>query len=129
MPPRFFTVAEANALLPRVRQLVVKMLAARQQVLDLQPELWPAVENAASNGGSKAATEATRQIMLIQDMLQTLTDMGVQVKDIDKGLIDFPARRHGRTVLLCWQYDEPAVQFWHDVDAGFAGRQPITDWE
>jgi hypothetical protein len=129
MPPRFFTVAEANALLPAVRQLIAKMLAARQQVLELHPQLWPAVEKAAMNGGSKAMSEATQQIMIIQDVVHTLNAWGIQVKDINTGLIDFPARYQERTVLLCWQYDEPSVQFWHDVDTGFSGRQRITDWE
>ena len=129
MAERFFTVAEANALLPQVRQIVKRMLDARQEVLNLQPQLWPAVEQAIFNGGSKTLTAATRQIMIIQDVLVTLSTMGIQVKDINTGLIDFPAQRAGQTVLLCWQYDEPSVQFWHEIDAGFAGRQRITDWE
>jgi hypothetical protein len=129
MPPRFFTVAEANALLPEVRQLVKSMLAARQEVLDLQPQLWPEVEKAATNGGSKTMSRATRQIIIIQNILHTLDAWGIQVKDLNTGLIDFPARYDDRTVLLCWQYDEPSVQFWHEVDAGFAGRKRITGWE
>lgn len=129
MAPRLFTLAEANALLPRARQLVGQMLEARQEILDLQPSLWPAVEKAVGNGGSKALSEAARQIIFIQKALRTLSDLGIQVKDINTGLIDFPARYQGRIVLLCWQWDEPAVQFWHDVDAGFAGRRPTTDWQ
>lgn len=129
MPPRFWTVAEANVILPDVRQLVARMLRAREEVLALHPLLWPAVEKAAQNGGSKSVSEATRQIMIIQDVLRTLDAWGIQVKDLNTGLIDFPARYQGRTVLLCWQYDEPSVQFWHDVDTGFAGRQRIVDWE
>ena len=129
MAPRLFTLAEANALLPRARQLVGQMLEARQEILDLQPSLWPAVEKAVGNGGSKALSEAARQIIIIQKALRTLSDLGIQVKDINTGLIDFPARYQGRIVLLCWQWDEPAVQFWHDVDAGFAGRRPTTDWQ
>jgi hypothetical protein len=129
MPPRFFTVAEANALLPEVRQLVKEMLAARQEVLDLQPQLWPEVEKAATNGGGKTMSKATRQIIIIQNILHTLDAWGIQVKDMNIGLIDFPARYEDRTVLLCWQYDEPSVQFWHEVDAGFAGRKRITGWE
>ncbi len=130
MPPRLWTLAEANAVLPEVRQLVARMLQARQEVLGLQPQLWPAVEKAATNGGSKSLSEATRQIVTIQDVLQALDNWGIQVKDINTGLIDFPARYQGRTVLLCWQYDEPSVQFWHDVDTGFAGRQRITErWD
>ena len=129
MPPRFFTVAEANALLPEVRQLVKEMLAARQEVLDLQPQLWPEVEKAATNGGGKTVSKATRQIIIIQNILHTLDAWGIQVKDVNIGLIDFPARYEDRTVLLCWQYDEPSVQFWHEVDAGFSGRKRITGWE
>ena len=129
MPPRLFTLSEANALLPQARALVGKMLQARQEILDLQPQLWPAVEKAVGNGGSKALSEAARQIIIIQEVLLALSELGIQVKDINTGLIDFPARYQGRIVLLCWQWDEPSVQFWHDVDAGFVGRRPTTDWE
>ena len=128
MPLRYYTVAEANAVLPEVRIIVGQMLAARQEVLDMQPELWPAVAKAVNNGGGKALTAATRQLTLIQQILHVLDDMGIQVKDLNTGLIDFPAQYHGRTVLLCWLYDEPSVQFWHEIDAGFSGRQRITDW-
>ncbi len=127
MPPRLFTVSEANALLPAVRAQVARMLAARQEVLDLQPQIWPAVERAVFNGGSKSLAEASRQIMIIQDVLAGLDAMGIQVKDMNTGLVDFPARYQGRTVLLCWQFDEPSVQFWHDLDTGFAGRKRIAD--
>jgi hypothetical protein len=129
MSPRYYTVAEANAVLPEVRRVVGQMLKARQEVLDMQPELWPAVAKAVNNGGGKALTAAARQIVLIQDILKVLDDMGIQVKDVNTGLLDFPARYHGRTVLLCWLYDEPSVQFWHEIDGGFAARQRITDWE
>jgi hypothetical protein len=115
--------------LPEVRRVVGQMLKARQEVLDMQPELWPAVAKAVNNGGGKALTAAARQIVLIQDILKVLDDMGIQVKDVNTGLLDFPARYHGRTVLLCWLYDEPSVQFWHEIDGGFAARQRITDWE
>jgi hypothetical protein len=129
MAPHFYTVAEANAVLPEVRRLVKMMLDARHEVVELQPQLWPVVEKAVHNGGGKTVSQATRQIMQIQDMLATLDDLGIQVKDLNTGLIDFPAHKDGRTVLLCWLYDEPSVQFWHEVDTGFAGRQRIVDWE
>jgi hypothetical protein len=129
MATHFFTPAEANALLPEVRRIVGRMLEARQEVLALHPELWPVVAQAANNGGSKVVTQATRQILVIQEALHRLEALGIQVKDLNTGLIDFPARRRGQTVLLCWLYDEPSVQWWHDLESGFAGRQPITDWE
>jgi hypothetical protein len=127
MDERTYSVAEANALLPQVRKLVEQMLAARAKVLELQPELWPAVEQAVFNGGGKAISQATRQILVIQHALGVLHRLNIYVKDINTGLVDFPARRNDQLVYLCWQYDEPSVQFWHDVDSGFAGRQRIDD--
>lgn len=127
MEDRLYTVAEANAILPQVRRLVQRMLTARTNVLHLQPELWPAVEAAVFNGGSKTVSEASRQIIAIQESIAALQRMNILVKDINTGLIDFPAQREGQVVLLCWQYDEPSVQFWHDVDTGFAGRQRIDE--
>ncbi len=127
MHERLYTVAEANAILPRVRELVQTMLAAREQVLHLQPQLWPAIQAAVFNGGSKTVSEATRQIVTIQVALRSLQSLAIVVKDLNTGLVDFPAEHEGRRVLLCWQYDEPSVRFWHDLDAGFAGRQPIDE--
>lgn len=127
MQDHVYTVAEANALLPQVRSLVQKMLTARANVVHLQPELWPAVEAAVFNGGSKTVSEASIQIIAIQEAIAALQRLNILVKDINTGLIDFPAERDGQLVLLCWQYDEPSVQFWHDVDSGFGGRQRIDE--
>jgi hypothetical protein len=127
MREKLYTVAEANAILPEVRRLVARMLGARAEILQLQPTLWPAVQAAIFNGGGKSVSQASRQILIIQDIIQTLQARNILVKDINTGLIDFPAERNGQLVLLCWQYDEPAVQFWHDVDRGFAGRQRIDE--
>ena len=101
------------------------MLQARGEVMALYPQLWPAIQAAASNGGGKQVSEATRHIVLIQNAIRALQALNILVKDINTGLIDFPAERDGQLVLLCWQYDEPTVQFWHDPDAGFAGRRRI----
>ncbi len=127
MNERTYSLAEANALLPQVRSLVRQILVARARVLELQPELWPAIERAVFNGGGKAVSEATHHILLIQQVLSVLQQLNVLVKDINTGLVDFPALRDGQLVYLCWQYDEPSVQFWHDVDSGFAGRQRIDE--
>lgn len=129
MVPRYFTVAEANAELPKVRQLVERILNARREILELQPQIWPVIEKVVFNGGSKAVSDVTHQIMIIQNAVHTITDMGVEIRDLNSGLVDFPAWRGGQIVLLCWQYDEPAVQFWHDRETGFAGRRPIEDWD
>ncbi len=127
MDERTYTVAEANASLPRIRSIVRRMLTARAHVLQMQPDLWPAIEQAAFNGGGKTISQATQHIMEIQHAISLLHQLNILVKDINTGLVDFPALRHGQLVYLCWQYDEPSVQFWHDIDTGFAGRQRIDE--
>ena len=125
MAPRFFTVAEANAMLPTLRPLVAEILAARQRILDAQPQLWPVLEKAARNGGSPLATTVLADFDRVRRNLKAIEAEGVQVKDPNVGLLDFLSERDGRTVYLCWRYDEPAVGFWHDLEAGFTGRQPL----
>jgi len=125
MSAHYFTVAEANALLPRVRAVVGELLSARQRILDAQPDLWPVLEKAIGNGGSKKAGELVREFRHVEDGVRALREMGCILKDVNTGLVDFPTIRNGRQVLLCWRYDEPAIGFWHDAEAGFAGRQPL----
>ena len=127
MEQRLYTVAEANAILPEVRRLVGAMLNARAEVVQRTPALWPVIQAKAANGGGKDVSAATRYIVVIQEAMHALRELNILVKDINTGLIDFPAERDGRLVLLCWQHDEPAVEFWHEVEAGFSGRQPIDD--
>lgn len=127
MHDHVYTIAEANAVLPRVREIVQRMLTARANVVFMQPELWPAAEAAVFNGGGKTVSQASREITIIQDSIVVLQALNILVKDINTGLIDFPAERQGEIVLLCWQYDEPSVQFWHDLHSGFAGRQRINE--
>ncbi len=125
MPTHYFTVAEANALLPRVKAVISDLLDARQRILDAQPDLWPVLEKAIGNGGSKKAGELLVEFERIESSVHALSEMGCILKDINSGLVDFPTIRNGREVLLCWRYDEPEVGFWHDAEAGFAGRQPL----
>ena len=123
--PRYFTVAEANALLPEVRRTVASMLEARQQIVAARPEVWPVLEQALGNGGSKKAGELIFEFEKVQAGAQRLSALGLFLKDINTGLVDFMSKRDGREVYLCWRYDEPAVAHWHDLEAGFAGRQPL----
>jgi hypothetical protein len=104
------------------------VLAARQRIVDAQAEVWPVLEKAIGNGGSKKAGELVEDFKKVENGVQAIQKLGVVVKDVNSGLVDFPALRKDREVFLCWQYDEPRVAFWHELDTGFAGRQPI-DWE
>jgi len=125
MTRRLFTLAEANALLPGLRPLLEEMAAARQKIVEAEPELWPIIEKALGNGGGKKAGAMLVHFEAVQRNLQAITDLGVEIKDIATGLIDFPSDRDGRIVYLCWRLGEDDIAFWHDLDAGFAGRQSL----
>lgn len=125
MRPRYYTVEEANALLPTVRRLVGNMLTARQRIVEAQPELWPMLEKAVGNGGSQKAGAVLADFEKVQKAIKEIEALGIYLKDLNTGLIDFLAQREGRDVFLCWRYDEPAVAHWHDLEAGFTGRQPL----
>ena len=125
MQARYYTVEEANALLPSLRSVVKELLEARQRIVDAQPELWPTLEKAVGNGGSRKAGAVLADFEKIQRAVKAIEGLGLQLKDINTGLIDFLSERDGREVYLCWRFDEPRVAHWHDLDTGFAGRQPL----
>jgi hypothetical protein len=93
--------------------------------VDAQPELWPVLEKAAGNGGSPKASAVLADFQQVQHAVKAIDQMGIELKDVNTGLVDFLAQREGREVYLCWRYNEPTVAFWHDLEAGFAGRQPL----
>jgi hypothetical protein len=125
MAQRLFTLAEANALIPQVRQMLKDVIEAREKIVEAQPELWPILEKAIGNGGGKKAGEMLKFFEIIQHNAQAIQALGIEIKDINTGLIDFPSERDGRVVYLCWRYGEGDIEYWHDLDAGFAGRQPL----
>ena len=122
---KYFTVEEANAVLPKVRGLVEEMFVIRQAALARRLDLQPVIESAVGNGGSRKAGELLEIYEQFEQVVGKLHQLGCELKGLEQGLVDFPALRHGRKVYLCWQYNEPEVAFWHDIDAGFAGRQPL----
>ncbi len=125
MAQKYFTLEDANALLPLVRVLMEQMFDLRKQAMALRPDVWPVLEKAAGNGGSRKAGELLEIFQQFETIFKELKGLGCEMKGLEQGLVDFPARRDGRMVYLCWQYNEPEISFWHDVDAGFAGRQPL----
>lgn len=83
------------------------------------------LRKAASNGGSREAGELMLHFQRLEAGVKGIMNMGVTVKDVDEGLVDFLGRRNGREIYLCWKYGEDDIDYWHDLTAGFAGRQPI----
>jgi hypothetical protein len=123
---KLFTLEEANALLPEVRRLFQRIDEATAVLQRLEPEVKRASERAAEGGGGTVygiqyADALTKFLMNIQEIL----GHGIEIKDFDRGLCDFPHERDGKIVYLCWQRGEDRIEWWHDIDAGFAGRQPL----
>ena len=124
---RLFTVEEANALLPTVRQVVARIQRGYARVAGSQEAARRAAECASlGGGGMEGGAGYVAALTGLAESVGQLEALGVQLKDYERGLIDFPAMREGRVVLLCWQMGEgESVEWWHDVEAGFAGRQPL----
>lgn len=129
---RHFTPEEANAALGDVRPLVEQMVRQREAHLAALERQEVLEGRIRGNGGgiapaaiADAAAEVGRLARELARTVDAIGDHGAQVKDIDTGLVDFPARRHGETVLLCWQLGEDEIRYWHRVEDGFAGRQEL----
>ena len=124
---KLFTVEEANALLPSVRQLLKRLQRFRQRLATYKGEARQAAEQADQGGGGISnGLLYARLLTNFAGEMSDLEAMGVQLKDFERGLVDFPSLRDGRVVLLCWQLDEgDELEWWHDMDAGFGGRTPL----
>jgi hypothetical protein len=124
---KLFTVEEANALLPSVRQLLRKLQRCRHRLGAYREEARQAANQADQGGGGIAGGLLYARLLTnFAAEMSEIEAMGVQLKDFDRGLVDFPSLRDGRVVLLCWQLDEgDELEWWHDMDSGFAGRTPL----
>ncbi len=128
MQPHYFTLEEANAALEIIRPLIQQILGIRDEILAKQPEVWPAIERSAGNGGNATLSKIAEDFNKLDELVHQVLETGVQVKDINTGLLDFPAWRVDHEVYLCWKYGEDKIGFWHEVEAGFAGRRPIEEF-
>ena len=126
--PRYFTPLEANQALQIIRPLMEEILRLRGDLIARRPDLWPRIQKSVGNGGSAELSRLFVDFERLDALVHRIQDMGVHIKDINIGLMDFPALHEEREVYLCWRYGEQRVEFWHDIESGFAGRQPI-DWE
>jgi hypothetical protein len=129
---RLFTPEEANAALVEVRPLVEQLVSHRRKLSEAQALQTALITRIAGNGGDMApsdlreAQEAIeRAAGAIAEAADQLTELGVQIKSLEEGLVDFPALRNGEVVLLCWKLGEDEILYWHGADEGFAGRKPL----
>jgi hypothetical protein len=122
---KLFTVEEANELLPKLRGLLHEIDRTRQILQRLEPEARRASERASQGGGTTYGAVYAKAITDLFAVTQEILALGIEIKDFEQGLCDFPHLRDGRVVYLCWKKGEDRVEWWHDIEAGFAGRQPL----
>jgi hypothetical protein len=121
---RHFTRAEANALLPRLTEMLDRLRDAKDELTDT--EAHEALADAApTNGGGQEGRQVGIAFLEVRRLLETIERSGIVLRDIDRGLVDFPAVIDGREVYLCWELGEDDVGYWHDMDAGYGGREPL----
>ncbi|MBI5932683.1 MAG: DUF2203 domain-containing protein [Chloroflexi bacterium] len=126
--PHYFTFREANETLTIVRPMIRELMEISERIRIHQPELWAVAQATAGNGGNPALSKILPDFDRLDYLLHQINDMGIEVKDLSAGLIDFPALYEDRIVYLCWKFGEDRVQFWHELESGFSGRKWI-DWE
>ena len=124
----YFTLQQARDALTKIRPLMDEIQGIRLEVLARRPDVWPVVERAAGNGGSQVASKLVREFERLDALIHQVQDTGVLFKDINLGLLDFPALRNGREVYLCWKHGEKDIEFWHEIEAGYAGRRSIASF-
>ena len=123
---RHYTLEEASDLLPQLAELIVRMRAARDRLGN--KEARDALADAGpTNGGGAPGRTVSEGFLELRDSMTRLRELDVVLRDLDRGLLDFPALRDGREVYLCWEEGEDAIRFWHEPEAGFAGRRPLDD--
>ena len=130
-----FTLEEAQSLLPVLQSLLKRAIDGRRSAQNAESDLNEVAQRIYFAGGMRVnAVEAARQrnemeshLKRVRESIAEIDAIGVQVKDLESGLLDFPCRLEDEVVLLCWRMGEPAIEHWHTMDAGFQGRQPVDE--
>jgi hypothetical protein len=130
--PQYFTVEEANEALEEVRPLTEELVRHRRALVDLQERQVALTTRIAGNGGNvepheleEVQAQLDEEVGGIARCVARIHEVGALVKDLDDGLVDFPARRGAEEILLCWRLGEEEIAFWHGLDEGFSGRKPL----
>jgi hypothetical protein len=117
-PVRHFSLDQANKTLPLVKRIVADIVRTHTEVTKLQTQM--------ESAGTAIQDQLAKGLEHLQDYVEELTEIGCELKDYRLGLIDFIGRHDGRDVCLCWKLGEEKIFFWHEIRAGFTGRQPIA---
>ncbi len=126
MQKRFFTVQEANDLIPFLTERLCRLRSAFKELKKTSGDRTPQLQEVIARGGMPVDLRHLSLLCRLQTLIAEIGSEGCQVKDLESGLIDFPTIWEGREVYLCWKLGELEVGFWHEIDAGFDGRRPLT---
>ncbi|MEO6184190.1 MAG: DUF2203 domain-containing protein [Verrucomicrobiota bacterium] len=121
---KHYTLEEARALLPEVRKWLAEIDLLQQQLGQLDLRLSSLSSSGDDVGGETVNTSIKTQTRL-HGVLKEFELRSIQIKDLERGLIDFPALRNGKEIFLCWEKDEDDIEFWHDLESGYPGREPL----
>lgn len=126
---RYYTLEEARQLLPRLRTMLGALQDDKLQLdatVEALGRLTPAMRGNGHAVDARHYEERIEELLAaIRERVSRITELGIELKDIENGLVDFPSLRDGRAVYLCWRFDEPDIGYWHELDTGFAGRRPL----
>jgi hypothetical protein len=124
---RYFTVEDANAVLPLLEAWLTTMRNAKREMESLSDEITPVIERAHLNSGGASASRFVRALHAYNELAAHIEEEGIQLRDVEMGLVDFPSRRFEREIHLCWRSGEPEVLYWHEVNAGFQNRRRLDE--
>jgi hypothetical protein len=135
MSDRTFTLEEAKMLLPVLESLLRTAITGKELIEEVDAEFQEVAHRIFLNGGTslnivplaRRKAEREKTLQRVKDAMAEIDATGVQVKDLDIGLLDFPCEVEGRTILLCWKLGEDSITHWHGISEGFSGRKPIDD--
>lgn len=123
---KLFTVSEANSLLPTIIPKLTEISRLYASINEMRDRSRAAARASSFGGGMEGGTGYVNALYSVGKLTTELTELGIEIKDYMRGLIDFPSMRSGRVVYLCWQIgDAERIEWWHETDAGFTGRQRI----
>ena len=126
---KYFTVEEANALLPTLEPLMKHLLNRRARAARLAQQIGETLSDTHSNIGGAELSTLTQDFAVIERLMHKIQAYGVLLKDANAGLLDFLSQRDGRDVYLCWKFGEDKVEYFHELHTGFAGRQHVEEQE
>ena len=122
---KYFSVEEANSLVPQLLTDIPRIQGLMKSLISGYPDVEKAREKAQLNGGSFQGADYVKDVLQIKSLTEALESKGCILKGIEHGLVDFLSLRDGKEVYLCWKNPEPQIEFWHDIQSGYAGRQRI----